>query len=249
MCGISGFFAPGAGEKGKPGCSRELLERMNRVLKHRGPDEDGICFSTECGLAHVRLSILDLERGHQPMSRRSGNREVSIVYNGEIYNMKQLRSELIAEGMTFETSSDTEVILNGYWLHGTGFFQRLNGIFAFAIWEAGEHRLLLCRDRLGVKPLFYAVFEGALYFASELKGILTVPGFEAKLDREGLCEVFALGPAKTPGKGVFRGICEVRAGGLLEITPGADGAPPAIRESRYWRLEAAVMSFMRGEGK
>ncbi|MDE7297382.1 MAG: asparagine synthetase B, partial [Lachnospiraceae bacterium] len=123
---------------------------MNRVLKHRGPDDEGIYLSPECGLAHVRLSILDLERGHQPITKRCGEREVSIVYNGEIYNMKQLREELIAEGMSFATTCDTEVILNGYWLHGSEFFKRLNGIFAFAIWEAGEHRLLLGRDRLGV---------------------------------------------------------------------------------------------------
>lgn len=263
MCGISGFFAPGAGRRfenqgfsdslsmqccggsrrmsgdgEKPGCGRELLECMNRVQKHRGPDDEGLYLSTECGLAHVRLSILDLERGHQPIVRRSGGREVSIVYNGEIYNMKQLREELVSEGMSFETSCDTEVILNGYWLHGSEFFKRLNGIFAFAIWEEKEHRLLLCRDRLGVKPLFYSVSKGVLYFASELKGILAVPDFEAKLDREGLCEVFALGPAKTPGKGVFRGIREVRAGSLLEITPGADLAPD-IREKYYWRLQAA----------
>lgn len=236
MCGISGFFAPNLRQK-EDSC-RELLYKMNQVLKHRGPDDEGIYLSGECGLAHVRLSILDLKRGHQPLTKECEGRKVSIVYNGEIYNMNQLKNELMAEGAVFLTTCDTEVLLNGYWLHGSDFFQRLNGIFAFAIWEEKEKKLVLCRDRLGVKPLFYTVFDGAFYFASELKGILAVPGFEAKLDREGLCEVFALGPAKTPGKGVFAGVKEVRAGSFLEIMSEVSDTPE-IHESYYWRLKAA----------
>lgn len=232
MCGISGFLTPGRDLAARTEECRKLLQNMNKVLKHRGPDEDGTCLLGECGLAHVRLSILDIAHGQQPMIKRECGREVCIIYNGEIYNMKQLKTELQAEGISFETSSDTEVLLNGYLAQGENFFKKLNGIFAFAIWDKAKKRLILCRDRLGVKPLFYAWKDGILYFSSEIKGILCVPGFKARVDREGLCEVFALGPAKTPGKGVFQDIHEIRAGSCLIITDGE------TREWRYWKLKA-----------
>lgn len=238
MCGIAGFFAPGRDLTEREDYCRNVLNEMNRVQKHRGPDEEGIYLSKHCGLAHVRLSILDLARGRQPMCRARENGNAVIVYNGEIYNTPLLRQELLREGEEFRTTSDTEVILNGYCRYGTEFFKRLNGIFAFAIWDEAKEELILCRDRLGVKPLFYAFHDGMLYFSSEIKGILAAPGFLAQVDREGLCEVFALGPAKTPGKGVFAGVKEVRAGSMLTMSKKALAVPEALEEEYYWKLEA-----------
>lgn len=166
------------------------------------------------------------------MIRKAGGYEWAIVYNGEIYNMKQLRKELEEEGVRFSTNSDTEVILAGYMEHGAGFVKKLNGIFAFAIWDGRERKLYLFRDRLGVKPCFYAKREGGLLFSSEIKGILCYPGMEAQVDQEGLCEVLGLGPAKTYGKGVFRGISEVVPGYFLEC----DGK--GVKAHCYWKLES-----------
>lgn len=240
MCGIAGFCAPGRDLTEKDGYYRNTLNTMNQVQKHRGPDEEGTYLSKHCGLAHVRLSILDLAHGQQPMVRKRGGEDVAIAYNGEIYNMPALRQELCKDGENFETTSDTEVILNGYCRYGKDFFRRLNGIFAFAIWDERQEALVLCRDRLGVKPLFYALHENMLYFSSEIKGILAAPGFPSEVDREGLCEVFALGPAKTPGKGVFSGVKEVRAGSILTVHAGNGslGIDQCLQEESYWKLAA-----------
>lgn len=238
MCGIAGFCAPGRNLTAQERYHRNVLETMNRVQKHRGPDEEGVYLSKHCGLAHVRLSILDLARGQQPMAKKKGTKSAVIVYNGEIYNMRALQKEMIKEGEEFRTTSDTEVILSGYCRYGKEFFKRLNGIFAFAIWDEEKEMLMLVRDRLGVKPLFYAFHENILYFSSEIKGILSVPGFSAQIDHEGLCEIFALGPAKTPGKGVFCGIKEVRAGSMLTFSVHSPDDENHLREEYYWRLEA-----------
>lgn len=232
MCGIAGFFDAKADYGAEKEKWEAVLRQMNRRQKHRGPDEDGIYLCRNCGLAHVRLSIIDLAGGQQPMIRKAGGYEWAIVYNGEIYNMKQLRKELEEEGVRFSTNSDTEVILAGYMEHGAGFVKKLNGIFAFAIWDGRERKLYLFRDRLGVKPCFYAKREGGLLFSSEIKGILCYPGMEAQVDQEGLCEVLGLGPAKTYGKGVFRGISEVVPGYFLEC----DGK--GVKAHCYWKLES-----------
>ena len=152
MCGIAGFFNAKVNYMDAEGKWTEVLREMNRRQKHRGPDEDGIWLREHCGLAHVRLSIIDLTLGQQPMVRRQGERECAIVYNGEIYNMKQLREELCLQGEEFATDSDTEVILAGYMRYGADYVKRLNGIFAFAIWDGTRQKILLFRDRLGVKP-------------------------------------------------------------------------------------------------
>ncbi len=233
MCSIAGLYAPGGNlEKSKEKWSR-ILNQMNRTLGHRGPDDEGIYLADRCGLAHTRLAILDPAHGRQPMQAQRDGQEYCIAYNGETYNMPELRKELEERGIEFETTSDTEVVLKGYMTEGTGFFAKMNGIFAFAIWNETEKQLILVRDRLGVKPLFYAFWDGMLLFASEIKGILSFPGFPAEVDREGLCEVFALGPAKTPGKGVFRRIKELRGGCMLTLTPTGE------KTEAYWRLQAA----------
>ena len=232
MCGIAGFYHRDRDYLREEEYRKEVLAGMNRRQKHRGPDEEGVFLDSHCGLAQVRLSVIDLSAGHQPMQKRIGGREGCIVYNGEIYNTRELKKELVEEGIVFDTDSDTEVVLAGMLFHGAEFVCRLNGIFAFALWESSSQRLRLFRDRLGVKPCFYMEQGGELLFSSEIKGILSVPGVEAVVDREGLCEVFGLGPARTPGKGVFRGIREVLPGCYLEADP------EGIRSRCYWKLES-----------
>lgn len=232
MCGIAGFCSRRINYEKETPKWQAVLKEMNQLQKHRGPDEEGSFLDSHCGLAQVRLSIIDLAAGQQPMKRRVGSRECIIVYNGEIYNMRELKKELKKEGVSFETDSDTEVILAGFMYQGVEFVKRLNGIFAFAIWEPGEQKLLLFRDRMGVKPCFYSQQEHTLIFSSEIKGILSFPGMEAVVDREGLCEVLGLGPARTPGKGVFRGVRELLPGHYLEFQ-GEE-----CRQYCFWRLES-----------
>ena len=232
MCGIAGFYNANADYQIEPKRWESILHRMNQVQKRRGPDDDGIDLTRQCGLAHVRLEIIDLETGHQPMIKQHGNRTCSIVFNGEIYNMKQLKADLISEGALFSTTSDTEVILEGYMLHGTDYIKKLNGIFAAAIWDPSLGQLHLFRDRLGVKPLFYTKKGETLIFASEMKGLFAYPGLQPVLDRDGLCEIFALGPAKTYGKGVFKNIFEVLPGYCLTFHDNRCTA------NAYWKLES-----------
>lgn len=232
MCGIAGFSSFAMNYKEEAGKWYSVLQQMNRLQRHRGPDEEDVYLSRHCGLAHVRLSILDLSCGQQPMSRQVGDHKATIVFNGEIYNMPALRRSLEAEGADFQTNCDTEVILLGYLYHGIDYVRELNGIFSFCIWDSALEKLFLCRDRLGVKPLFYTLRQNTLIFSSELKGLLSFPGVEAVIDREGLCEVLGLGPAKTYGKGVFKNIQELLPGYYLEFH---DGIP---HTHCYWRLDS-----------
>lgn len=232
MCGIAGFCNPQGDYTHEEPKWQSILNQMNRIQKHRGPDDEGTFLRPQCGLAHVRLKIIDLVTGHQPMIKKESHRECAIVFNGEIYNMKELKEELISQGTVFQTHSDTEVILAGFMLHGSDYIKKLNGIFAIALWDSRSHCLHLFRDRLGVKPLFYTLKEDTLIFSSELKGIFTYPGIHPLLDREGLCEIFALGPAKTYGKGVFKGIKELLPG--QQLTYGPEG----LSLGTYWRLES-----------
>lgn len=235
MCGIAGFCNHHGNFREEPGKYYQILQKMGQIQKHRGPDGDGIYLKRHIGLSHVRLSILDPEGGSQPMVRHlqtpDGHR-AAIVFNGEIYNSPSLRSELQQKGALFETTCDTEVILQGYLRDGIDFIRSLNGIFALAIWDESLECLYLVRDRLGVKPLFYTILGQTLLFSSELKGILSHPDFEPVLDRDGLCEIFGLGPAKTYGKGVFQGVLEVLPGHILTF----QGAEPV--QNAYWQLES-----------
>lgn len=233
MCGIAGFSNFNRNYREESGKWYAVLQEMNRTQKHRGPDDDGVYLTRRCGLSHVRLSILDPAGGHQPMRRQWGDHCCTICFNGEIYNMPALRKELQAEGMEFATACDTEVILAGYLLHGPDYVEQLNGIFAFCIWDESLETLYLFRDRLGVKPLFYTVKDHTLIFSSELKGILAYPGMEPVIDREGLCEVFGLGPARTCGKGVFKDVLELPPGHRLTF----QGA--SLHVEPYWKLVSA----------
>lgn len=232
MCGIAGFYHPYGDYTTEMQRWKDILSDMNRVLKHRGPDDEGTFLSPLCGLAHVRLKIIDLLTGHQPMIKKEPGRECAIIFNGEIYNMKELKAELLTEGADFSTASDTEVILAGYMRHGTNYVEKLNGIFAIALWDSASGEIHLFRDRLGVKPLFYILREDTLVFSSELKGLFTYPGVEPILDQNGLCEIFALGPAKSYGKGVFKNVQELLPGHSLSYGPGG------LKTRAYWRLES-----------
>lgn len=217
MCGIAGF----SGRYG-PG----LLEAMNRAQAHRGPDGEGIWHdpAMEVGLAHRRLAIIDLsERGLQPMHDAAGS--LTITYNGEIYNYRELRGELERQGFGFRSDSDTEVILNLYRRDGLAALPRLNGIFAFALWDAAARTLLLARDPAGVKPLYYARTPTGLVFASELKALLRVPDVDRSLDLEALTHYLGFLYAPSPGT-MLRAVRKLSPGHLLLIKPG--GAP-AIR--------------------
>lgn len=234
MCGISGIYCRNGGMERKREKYKKVLEEMNHAQKHRGPDDEGIYIGDSCGLAHVRLSILDLGHGKQPLMYQTEKETFVISYNGEIYNMHELRNELIQQGMIFETTCDTEVILKGFAKWGIEVAKRLNGIFAFAIYEEKRKRMTLCRDRLGVKPLFYAVKGDEVLFASEIKAMLSYKKDLATIDRQGLCELLALGPAHTSGKTVYKGVTEVKPGTFCQIDEHG------LREEVYWQLESRV---------
>lgn len=228
MCGIAGWIDYNRD------LSREQtrLENMNQAMTCRGPDGSGTWVSANAALAHRRLIVIDPEGGMQPMSRRYGDRVYTVVYNGELYNFQELRTELESLGYHFQSRSDTEVLLTAYIAWGERAVERFNGIFAFAIWSSQERSLFLARDRLGVKPLFYSQSQGSFLFASELKGLLTHPLVSHRVDRDGLAEVFALGPSRTPGHAVFKDIHELRPGHLLVHTPSHTRVRP------YWTLTA-----------
>jgi len=213
--------------------SAAVVEAMGERLGRRGPDERGLWLSERAALAHRRLIVIDPAGGKQPMERRRGADRYAVTYNGELYNTQELRAELEAKGYDFQSRSDTEVLLAAFMEWGEECVARLNGIFAFAAWSEREQKLLLARDRFGVKPLFYCELRSGLLFGSEPKALLAHPDVEAEVDLEGLAEVFSLGPARTPGHGIYRGIKEVRPGYLL--VADRRGA----RTRPYWSLVSA----------
>lgn len=232
MSGIAGFSNFSIDYQTAGNRFGEILEKMNRVQKHRGADGEGIYLTKHCGLSQTGLSVNQEKAETLPVSGRLGEARATLCYDGELYNLRELREELKAEGVSPDTESDAKVILAGCLRYGWDYVQKLNGVFSFALWNEGQQELYLVRDRLGVKPLFYTVLEDTVVFASEIKGIFAYPGAEPQIDREGLCEVFGLGPAKTYGKGVFRDIREVLPGHFLRIGKGR------CEEHCYWRLES-----------
>lgn len=232
MCGISGFFHAKRDFTKERAKYQEILDSMNDRIRRRGPDDSGTFLSPHFGLAHVRLSIVDLVTGHQPMFKTVQGQTWGIVYNGELYNTDELRQELKGLGHTFETASDTEVILTSYLEYGPEFVTKLNGIFAIAIMDPVQDRLILYRDRAGVKPLFYTVAEETVVFSSELKGLLCFPGIKPRISKNGLNEIFSIGPARTSGTGVFEDVYEVLPGHYLIC------APDHCRQDFYWKLES-----------
>ncbi len=233
MCGIAGFYHKEKNYKAYGMHYHSILTGMHRELWRRGPDDAGIFLAKRCGLSHSRLSIIDISGGHQPMVRTVGGRTCSIVYNGEIYNTEELRIALQKRGWKFETTCDTEVILVGFMEFGAEFVAQLNGIFAFAIFDSQKEMLYLFRDPMGVKPLFFTEQQDELIFASEIKGILAHPSVKAEVSREGLNEIFGIGPARSVGCGVFQGIQEVCPGEYL-----ACSRQQPLQRKTYWKLES-----------
>ncbi len=234
MCGIAGFYQTDFDyTKSEEFFTR--LTNMKNSLLHRGPDNNDVFFSAHAGLAHARLSIIDLKGGRQPMKKTISVRTSVICYNGEIYNTSELKQYLQRYHVPWETTSDTEVILNGYLSEGLGFFQKLNGIFSFAIYDVKEDAMILVRDRLGVKPLFYCEEDHSLIFASEPKALFAY-GIKPEADSDTWCEIFGTGPAHTPGKGVFKGINELLPGHFL-VAKGK-GTSFTCQTAPYWELTA-----------
>jgi len=221
MCGFVGYFGPVRD-------AEPLLESMTAAIAHRGPDARGLFVSPEAGLGHARLSIVGLGDGQQPMADETGG--LTLAFNGEIFNYVELREQLRARGRRFRTGSDTEVILHLYDEMGDGCLSVLNGDFAFAIWDARRRRMLLARDRMGVRPLFYTQRDGRFYFASEVKALLQVPGVTAELDPVALDQIFTLWAPIAP-RTAFRDISELEPASLMIVQDGSVSTRP------YWSLD------------
>ena len=223
MCGIAGEICPRGGISRPAGFYGPILSSMAR----RGPDQEGLFQGECCALLHRRLSVIDPSGGIQPMTAGP----YTMVYNGELYNTAELREELSSLGVSFSSHSDTEVLLQAFlhWGHRTP--EKLNGIFAFAVYDEQNRSLYFARDPMGVKPLFYAVRGGTLFFASELKTLLLFPEIAPEVDARGLYDLLFLGPGRTPGCGIFRNVHEVLPGqqGLFD----EDGLAMTL----YWKLE------------
>ena len=229
MCSICGIYDyHGQGVQG--------VEQMSSTLRHRGPDSTGSFSEGRVALGHNRLAVIDPARGAQPMQLTHANRTYTIVYNGEIYNTPALRAELIAAGIRPSTDCDTELVLYSYILHGEDAPCHLNGIFAFAIYDHTADALFFARDRLGVKPLYYAERDGRFYFASEVKAILSAAGMPARLSADGLFELLYLSPVTLPGSAILDGIRAVPPAHRGWVRTGG------MRLERYWALSAALPS-------
>ncbi len=227
MCGIAGEVSYSqAVAKNK-----ESFLRMQRVLSPRGPDQNGIYIKDNVALIHSRLCVIDIENGIQPMTTAYGEKEYTIVYNGELYNTDEVRNELVLLGHRFSGHSDTEVVLKSFVQWGEECVEKFNGIFAFAIWNDSEKNLFFARDRMGVKPLFYSMNGNSFIFGSEIKALLEHPKIEPIINESSIAEIMFIGPGRTAGCGVFKGINEVK--------PACCGyySKSGIKIKKYWTLK------------
>lgn len=222
MCAIAGAVGVNI--------SDPIINNMLLSMQRRGPDGCGVYKNDDCCLLHTRLAVIDPTGGGQPMTIRWGREVFTIVYNGELYNTKQLRCELQHLGHHFDSYSDTEVVLHAYVEWGEAALEKMNGIFAFAVWHRQQRKLFLGRDRIGVKPLFYALVEDGICFASEIKTLLLHPKIRSEINAEGAAQLLLLGPGRIPGSGVFRQI--------MELEPGCCGifSEGKWQWRRYWIL-------------
>jgi asparagine synthase (glutamine-hydrolysing) len=227
MCGIVGWIDWERDLSGE----RTTIEAMTKTLYWRGPDQQGVWISPMAAIGHRRLIVIDPDGGTQPMVYEDPQGRVVLAYNGEIYNFRELRQELQSLGHRFQTRSDTEVVLRGYLQWGEGLPKKLNGIFAFAVWDERKRQLLLVRDHLGVKPLYYTQIGQTILFASEMKALLAHPEVKPEVDAEGLAEIFVM-TVRTPGHGVYRGIKEVLPGKSIGFTSNGK------HEEIYWELQS-----------
>ena len=227
MCGIAGQF----NYLSRAPVDRGDLQRMASRMAHRGPDGEGYHLDGNLGLAHRRLSIIDLEGGRQPMSNASGS--LTIIFNGEIFNYLEIFAELAGRGIYPKTKSDTEAILLAYEAFGLDFPKKLNGMFALALWDSTKRRLILVRDRMGVKPLYYAQTQEGLVFASELKALRGTRGVDTSLDREAFDDFMTLGYVVQP-RSIVKGVRKLEPGTLMVFDEGKE---PATQT--FWRLRFA----------
>ena len=232
MCGIVGFTNYDGNMRNEE--AGRVLSNMNNTLSKRGPDENGIYIKEDICIAHRRLIVIDPEGGKQPMICKYLGNTYVITYNGQIYNTKELRKTLEDSGFTFEGHCDTEVLLKAFIYYGYNVVNHLNGIFAFAIWNEGKKELFLARDHFGVKPLFYSIKDNQLIFASEIKALFEYPSIYPKIDEQGIAELFGIGPAHTPGVGVFKGIEELKPANYLVFNRSG------MRIKEYWKLKSRM---------
>lgn len=227
MCGIAGEVSFSSSVIK----NKDSFLKMQKVLAPRGPDQNGIYIKDNVALVHSRLCVIDIENGIQPMTAKYDGKEYTLVYNGEIYNTDEVRNELKEHGHKFLGHSDTEVILKSYIQWKENCVEKFNGIFAFAIWDDSEQRLFFARDRIGVKPLFYTVVDNSFIFGSEIKALLAHRYVEPVIDENSLAEIMFIGPGRTPGCGVLKGINEVK--------PACCGFynKSGIKIRKYWTLK------------
>jgi asparagine synthase (glutamine-hydrolysing) len=228
MCGITGWVS----------FDRDLtqhkrdLEAMTATQINRGPDEEGIWLDRHAGIGHRRLSIIDLDGGKQPMTLTIGNDTLVLTYSGEVYNFVELRNELSSKGHTFKTRSDTEVVLHGYLEWGEGIAERLIGMFAFAVWDTRQEKLVMIRDRMGVKPLYFSTTSDGILFGSEPKAILANPMSDRAVDLAGLRDLLSF--THVPGSALWCGMYEVLPGGIVIFNR------EGLRERCYWKLKTST---------
>ena len=230
MCGICGFINFKTNLVKNERENLAVAHRMAEKLRHRGPDSWGEWVGEHAVFAHSRLAVIDVENGLQPMKRTVEGHEFVITYNGELYNTNDIRNDLKSHGYEFTTASDTEVLLYAYIHYGEKCAEMLNGIYAFVIWDSMRQRIFACRDRFGVKPFFYTQKNDVTVFASELKSLFEYPDVSAVLDKTGLCELFALSPARTQGVGVFKDVRELRPARYMIINRHG------MTIKKYWSL-------------
>ena len=228
MCGMTGWvdFSRDLTRE------RAVIEAMAETMACRGPDATGTWIRRDVALGHRRLAVIDLVGGAQPMVVATQSGDVAMVYTGEAYNYTELRRELVAKGHSFETSSDTEVVLRGYLQWGEALADRLNGMYAFAIWDSRERKLVMIRDRMGVKPLYFYPTSDGVLFGSEPKAILANSMAAREIGLDGLRELLV--PARTPGRSIWKGMREVEPGTVVTVDERG------IRERTYWRLESRL---------
>jgi asparagine synthase (glutamine-hydrolysing) len=226
MCGICGIF----NFDGAP-VDPERVDRMTSAIRHRGPDGAGSYVFGNVGLGHCRLSIIDLAGGSQPIANEDGS--LQVILNGEIYNFVELRTELAQQGHVFRTQSDTEVIVHGYEQWGLEFVNRFNGIFAFALWDLKRHRLVLARDHLGVKPLYYVTLGTRFLFSSEIKALLTDPECPREVDVRSMGQLFTLRYVPSPNT-LFAHIKKLPPAHLMVVNT------ESIALERYWNWKPRI---------
>lgn len=227
MCGIAGevSFTNSIIE------NKDSFLKMQKVIAPRGPDQNGIYINDNVALIHTRLCVVDIENGLQPMTAKYGEREYTLIYNGELYNTEEIRKELIQCGHKFLGHSDTEVVLKSYIQWKENCVDKFNGIFAFTVWDNTEKRLFFARDRIGVKPFFYTVVNNSFIFGSEIKALLEHKYVSPEIDENSIAEIMFLGPGRTPGCGVFKNI--------KELKPASCGyySKSGIKVIKYWTLK------------